>query len=145
MSMSMWIDPKKKRVDRSGSLTHFVPYIKVLLEVVDEFLAQLDYTKTALYANVKDMQERKEDLRKAFSIYCAGQLENKPNVTIDNPLRRYVYIADVYEDAYSIAFAYAGEVEHQFGFDFEDEDNPYDTGKEMWKEDFLLAHQEYMP
>ncbi len=140
-----WVNnPKEKKIDRSSSLTHFVPYIKVLLEVVDEFLAQLDYTKTAFYADMKDMQERKEDLSKAFSVYCASQLGNKPNVTIDNPLGRYVYIANVYEDAYSIAFTYAGEVEHMFGFDFEDEDNPYDTDEEMWKEDFLLAHQEYM-
>jgi len=140
----MWIDPKKKRVDRSNSLTHFVPYIKALLEVVNEFLVQLDYTKTAFYTDMENMKERKEDLRKAFSVHCASQLGNKPNVIIGNPLGRYVYIADVYEDAYSIAFTYAGEVEHQFGFDFDDGDNPYNTNEEMWREDFLLAHQEYM-
>lgn len=144
MSMSMWIDPKKKRIDRSKSALQIAPYVKVLIEVVDEFLAQLDYTKTAFCADMKDMQERKEDLRKAFSVYCASQLAKEPNVVIDDPLGRYVYIADVYRDAYDFAFSHAGEVEHMFGFDFDDEDHPYDTSEEMWKEDFLLAHCEYM-
>jgi hypothetical protein len=119
-------------------------YVEALTKVIQEFLAQLDYTKMARGANHAEMQMRKADIRKAFSIFCASQLGSEPNVTIDNPLRYYVYIADVYGDAYSFMFEYIGEVEHQFGLNFSIEGHPYNTGQEMWREDFLLAHCEYM-
>jgi len=129
------------RYEDAKSTPHIVG---ILTKVIQEFLAQLDYTKMARGANYAEIQMRKADLRKAFSIFCASQLGNKPNVTIDNPLRYYVYVADVYGDAYGYMFEHIGEVEHQFGLNLSKPNHPYDTTEEMWREDFLLSYQEYM-
>lgn len=129
------------RYEDAKSTPHIV---KVLTKVIQEFLAQLDYTKMARGAVYAEIQIRKADLRKAFSIFCASQLGNEPNVTIDNPLRHYVYIANVYEDAYGFMFEHIGEVEHQFGLNLSKPNHPYNTEEEMWREDFFLTYQEYM-
>ena len=126
-------------VDRSDSAKEAPHIVEILTKVVQEFLAQLDYTKMTAEANAVAMQRRPSDLRKAFSIYCASQTGHKPNVTIDNPLRRYVYIVDVYKDAYDLMWEYIGEVEHTFGLD----SDLYVTDA-LWKEDFLIAHHEYI-
>jgi len=133
-----------KLVDRSRDAKEAPHVVEILTKVVHEFLAQLDYTKMAHEANTVAMRRRVADLRKAFSVYCASQTGSKPNVTIDNPLARYVYIMDVYKDAYNIMFEHLGEVEHMYGLDFSKESHPYNTSGAMWKEDLLLAHCEYI-
>lgn len=133
-----------KLTDRSADAKEAPHAVETLTEVVHEFLAQLDYTKMASEANAVAIRRRVPDLRKAFSVYCASQTGSKPNVTINNPLARYVYIMDVYKDAYDLMWEYLGEVEHLYGLDFSKENHPYNTCEAIWKEDFLLAHCEYI-
>jgi len=133
----------KEKVDRSGGAARAPHLVAVLTKVVQEFLAQLDYTQMAFFADMKDIEERHEDIQKAFAVYCASQLRKVPNVVIDNPLWRYVYVADVYKDSYDIMWEYIGEVEHQFGLNYTKKDHPYKTNSIMWIEDFYLAYHEY--
>ena len=81
----------------------------ILLAKADEFLKQIyfsNYPRGGILVQYPGLYLRKEELAKAFEAYITDML-------IGDFLKDYVYVSTVYEDAYSFAFEYIGENEHQ--------------------------------
>lgn len=101
----------------SSKLSSWHEVINVLKNAANLYIGTLDFSHMAKEADFNAIQVRKEKLAKDFSIFLRNLLEgNMSKPRRSRPVRRYVYIVDVYEDAYAFVWEYVGESEHEFGY-----------------------------